>query len=144
MALALYWEERGRDFAAGVAFSLCAIKPHLLLLLPLLLFLHRRHAVAVGLAVGATVILIVSTVAAGPQWPIEFIELISSDKTHPRIANMPNLNGLLLGLPYDTVLLVVASIGVVVLCGLALPHVSFRLGVGIVLLGTSWFAITPS
>ena len=136
VTLALHWERKGKDFVAGVAFSLCAIKPHLLVLLPLLLLLHRRRAVAVGLGVGATAILVLSTVAAGPQWPFQFVELIAGDSLHPAITNMPNLNGLLIGLPYDKCLLVVASIGVVVLCGLALPHVSFRLGVGIVLLGS--------
>ena len=136
VALSVYWVEKGRHFGAGVALSLCSIKPHLLVLLPLLLVLQRRWAVTAGFAAGATGVIVLSTVAAGPQWPLKFLEVITSDRIHAAIANMPNLNGLLFGLPYSPFLLVVASIGVATVCGLALPHVSFRLGMGIVLLGS--------
>lgn len=91
--------EDGRDFAAGLLLSLCAVKFHLFTLLPPVLWiLGRRRAVAGGLAGGAA-LLALSFAAQGWDWPLRYLALLRDPLIHPQVQAMPNLHGLLSALP---------------------------------------------
>ena len=64
IAWALRCSERGEDFQAGLALSLCAIKPHLLVLVPLALAVQRRWGVLRGGLAGGAVLFALSPEAA--------------------------------------------------------------------------------
>jgi hypothetical protein len=87
------------DFAAGLVLSLCASKFHLAPAIPLFLAANRRwRALAAG-AIGGLVILAVSFLAEGPDWLKHLIQLSRLPEFDPMPWRMPNLAGLVSGLP---------------------------------------------
>lgn len=85
----------GQDFWAGAAFSLCAGKPHLALLLPVFLAAKGKWKALLGGLAGGIVILSVSFAAEGRQWPARLVSLMSIAEFDPAANRMPNLRGLL-------------------------------------------------
>lgn len=100
-AAAVLLMERGRSFAAGLLFSLCAIKAHLFVLVPLALLAHRKWRVLGGGAAGGAVLVALSLLGAGAGWLPAYLKVLSNPVIHRDTAGMPNLNGLcaLLGGP---------------------------------------------
>ncbi len=92
---------RERWFAAGMVFSLCAVKFRLFLLLPVLLLAQRRWGFVKGLLSGGTALAPISSAAAGWAWPLEFLASANNPLFSPNVGQMPNLHGLLAGLPFD-------------------------------------------
>jgi len=88
-----------RDFAAGLVLSLCASKFHLALAIPVFLAANRRWRALAGGAIGGAVILGVSFLAEGPDWVAHLIELSRRPEFDPAPWRMPNLAGLVSGLP---------------------------------------------
>lgn len=84
----------GRPFVAGVLFGLCAIKFHLLLLLPLLILHRRLWRTALGGLAVAAVFLGISFAAYGPGWPGLYGAALKDPRMNPAPYNMVNLNGL--------------------------------------------------
>ena len=83
-----------RDFLAGVALSLCAIKFHLFLVLPAALLLHRRWRVLAG---GTTAIAFLTGLGAivnGPGALRDWIGVLRDPSIGFAAAVMPNLHGL--------------------------------------------------
>lgn len=99
IAWALRSAERGNDFQAGLALSLCAFKPHLLVLVPVALVAQRRWGVLKGGLAGGAALFALSCVSGGLNWVGSFLAVVSSDVIHPDLQGMPNLAGLLDGLP---------------------------------------------
>jgi hypothetical protein len=90
--------ERRRPFAAGLAWSLCAIKPHLFLLVPLVLLIRRQwRALAGGLA-GGTALLAGSFAVQGPDWIARYLALLARPELHPGPQHMPNFQAVRLAL----------------------------------------------
>ena len=85
-----------------MAFALCASKFHLLILLPAALIAQRRWGVIRGLAAGAAALVGLSFVAGGWTWPSDYANVLLLGKLHPEPHIMPNLHGLLAGLPAAT------------------------------------------
>jgi hypothetical protein len=85
----------GRDFWAGVAFSICASKMHLAILVPLVLVAHARWKAILGGAIGGALIVALSFATEGPQWPTRIRELMQLPEFDPASNRMPNLRGLL-------------------------------------------------
>ena len=52
LTLTILLVRKGDDFPAGLVLSLCAIKPHLFLLIPAAVLFHRRWKILQGAAVG--------------------------------------------------------------------------------------------
>jgi len=89
---------RGRDYEAGVLLALCAIKPHLFVLWPVAVVLHRRWRVLTGAFAGGLVVLVLNYVAGGPTWPSEYLALLRNPELHPGGTHMPNIHGMLASL----------------------------------------------
>ncbi len=82
------------DFAAGLILSMCLIKPHLFVLVPIALIAHRRWRYLCGWIAGSIVWLVGSTLAAGPAWLSSYLMLLRNPVLHPRPDHMPNIHGL--------------------------------------------------
>ena len=89
------------DFAAGLVLSLCASKFHLAPAIPLFLAANRRWKALAGGTAGGLVILGVSFLAEGPDWPSHLIALSRLPAFDPMPWRMPNLAGLVSGLPFE-------------------------------------------
>jgi hypothetical protein len=69
--LAVFLERRSRPILSGLALSILAYKPTLLLLIVPMLLVTRRFRAFVGFCAGAAVLFAASTAFAGPQiWPV--------------------------------------------------------------------------
>ena len=129
----LWLWSRGRPFAAGLCFSWCAAKPHLVVLLPLLLLgkwgqpdlrrLNRKvyadQAVPTffGLATGGAVALVLSFAVAGWSWPAQFLRAISNPRIDPTPMELHNIRGLVQGsAPLEIVLGLTVAAAVWVVC----------------------------
>ncbi len=97
LAAAAVLMRRNRAFSAGMVLSLCSIKFHLFLLIPLLLIGQRRWRVLAGLLAGGSVLLGASFAAAGPSWPILAVRTALNSQFSPHPGIMPNLHGMLAG-----------------------------------------------
>lgn len=86
-----------RDFAAGLLFSLCAIKFHLFLLVPVFIVARRMWRFAGGLAAGGTVLLALAFAAGGAHAFGGFLRTATLPQSNPGRDVMPNLNGLFQG-----------------------------------------------
>jgi len=101
-AVSLMLLKINRPIQAGAALSLCAIKPHLFLLLPLLVLERRMWRFGAGLLAGGSVLIALSFLAAGPKWLPAFWGAATLPQTNRGLAAMPNLNGLVNGrLPWE-------------------------------------------
>ncbi len=74
--------ERRSPYVAGLILGLCAIKFHLFLLLPVLLFQKRLWRVAAGLATTGAALTALSFVVAGRHWMIEYIAALGNQQSY--------------------------------------------------------------
>jgi hypothetical protein len=123
-ALAIGAMRRNWDYAAGLLLSLCAIKIHLFALVPVVLLIHRRWRVLQGGAAGGLVLLSVSFISDGGDWPKRYLALISNPELHPGAEHMPTLRGLVYAFTGAEAPGAVAALSLVVL--LAVIHIGRR------------------
>ena len=95
VAVGLRWLLAGRDFWAGVALSLCLAKPHLALLLPLILAAHGKWKTILGGLAGGIASIFVSFAVEGRDWPSRLLALARRPDFDPAPDRMPNLRGLM-------------------------------------------------
>jgi hypothetical protein len=120
---------KGRDFAAGLAFSLLLAKFHLFLLLPVLL-LGRRRALWGG-ALGTALLLAACFLVQGPHWIGQFLGAIG-DSGIDNATAFPNLRGLAHGSTAVEVLLTLVVAGAAVYI---IRQADFALGMAATLTG---------
>jgi len=113
-ALCIELMRRNRDFAAGIVLTLCAIKVHLFILVPLVLLVHRRWGVLRGGIAGGAVLAGISFLSDGLDWPRRYLALLSNPELHPGPEHMPTLRGLVYGFSGSEVPWMVALLSVVV------------------------------
>ena len=130
LALALRWE-RSRPLAAGLALSLCAIKFHLFLMIPLLFLAQRRWDVAKGFAGGAALLTVLSFAGGGLSWPAEYYRTLTDNRVSPEAELMPNLHGLGLPAAAEAALCLLAAVA----AWFIMRRVRFELGLAAALLG---------
>jgi Glycosyltransferase family 87 len=135
IAVAFRCWQNGNDYNAGLALSLCAIKFHLFVLLPLLFWRQRLGRMAAGFGSGAAALLAVSFAVEGWRWPFDYFAVLTDGRVHPSADSMPNLHGLFAGLPHGVYLEALASAAVVAAAWLTLRTVSFPSGFALTLLG---------
>lgn len=85
---------KGRDFLAGLILSLCTIKFHLFLLLPLMLLVRRRWSILGGGAAGALLLFLLGVVLAGPGSTGAYVQTLRDPWINFGTDMMPNLHGL--------------------------------------------------
>jgi hypothetical protein len=112
LALAVALLARGREFAAGLALSLCAAKFNLFLLLPLLLLGRRK--LAYGGAVGSAFLLAACFAVQGPHWIGQFLGAIGDPSINPNPAAFFNLLGIAHGHAALEILLAIPVVAAVV------------------------------
>jgi hypothetical protein len=134
IGLAAWLEETERPFAGGLALSLCAAKFHLFLLLPLVLWRHRRWRVLQGGLTGGIVLAVLCWFSGGWDWPVRYIRAISGSAIHPNPQLMPNLHGFLADTP--SWLEVVLSLLVVGGALILIPRTDYFTGLAIALGGS--------
>ena len=119
---------RGRNLAAGLLLSLCAIKFHLFLLIPLLLLVKRRWRILGGAALGTALLILIAVLVAGPGSLKSYLGTLQSNVANPYAAMMPNLHGLITVLQASPWLEAALSLLVVVaFVGIALRTENFEL-----------------
>ena len=94
-ALAIECMRRKMDFVAGLLLSFCAVKIHLFVLVPVVLLVHKRWIVLSGGTLGGAVLLGISFLSDGWDWPRRYLILLANPELHPLPGNMPTLRGLL-------------------------------------------------
>jgi len=102
---------KNQDFAAGLVLSLCAIKFHLFLFIPVLLLIKKRWNILSGGALGTIVLTVFGLLVAGSDSIRQYIQVLRDPWINPAASGMPNLHGLVSTLNGDTrleVLLVAA------------------------------------
>ncbi len=83
-----------RDFAAGLVLSLCALKFHLFLFIPLLLILKKRWKILKGGFCGGAALMAFGAFVNGPSSILRWIDVMRDPWINPAASGMPNLHGL--------------------------------------------------
>jgi hypothetical protein len=136
VSLAVFLLRRKKPFAAGLVFTLCAVKAHLFLLLPLLLVVKRMWRCAAGLLTGGVIAAGVSFVSAGWDWPVRYCELLRlNELAENSVDKMPNLNGLFHGVPYAGLWLVLGTLAVGIATWYAMRESTIQNSMAVVLCG---------
>jgi Glycosyltransferase family 87 len=104
---------RNRDFWAGVVFSLCAIKFHLFLFVPIFLLLKKQWRVLAGGICGTVLLTVLGLLVAGRDSLMQWIGVMRDPWIMPNPENLPNIHGLILALHGDArwELLLVGMVG---------------------------------
>ena len=84
-----------RDFLAGLVFSLCAIKFHLFLFIPLLLLIKKRWHILAGAACGSGALFALGLIVAGTDSLGQWLRVLQDPWINFSAAMMPNLHGLI-------------------------------------------------
>jgi hypothetical protein len=130
IALALRYEP-ARPFVSGLALSLCAIKFHLFVFLPVLFLAQRRWDVGKGFAAGGAGLLALSFAAGGWSWPAAYYGTLTDGRVHPGALNMPNLHGIGLAMPLELAACALVAAG----AWFAMRRTTFEIGMAIALIG---------
>lgn len=123
---------RDRWFLAGLAISLFAAKYHLLVLIPLLIFLQRRWWFLLGGIVGGGGLIGISALAQGPGWPLAHLANVRRPEIDALPQWMPNLRGVIgehIGIE------VAAGVIVAIWIALLTRRANFELGIALTLIG---------
>jgi len=123
---------RTRPFTAGVVLSLCAIKFHLFLLLPLLIIGQKRWRMLGGLVAGGAVLAAISFAAVSPN---QYLDSLTRPGIAPEPQIMPNFHGLLLGVPYGWLMELLLSLATAVTVWLISRRADFEYGLAAALVG---------
>jgi hypothetical protein len=78
-----------------LALSVCLIKLHLLLLLPVFILTRKEWRLAAGFLTGCGIAFILSVAAAGWGFPVAYLNALRGPNANLSQSTMPNLNGLL-------------------------------------------------
>jgi hypothetical protein len=93
---------QGKDLPAGLILSLCAIKFHLFLLIPLILVVRRRWTAIAGGALGGAGLFALSFLGARGPWIEPYLRMLRNPELSPGAEHMPNLHGLLFAIGAPT------------------------------------------
>lgn len=122
----------GRDAAAGFVLSLCIIKFHLFVLVPLVLIRHRKWSMIGGAAGGVLIWLAISTLVAGPDWPRQYLAVLQNPAISPYLDYMPTVRGIFFDSPWA---LYVTALVLAVLLYVIVKQRNFEVAFGLALAG---------
>lgn len=135
---------RGHHFAAGLCLSLGAAKPHLFAILVLVILLRRCWRMLWGFGAGQSLLLVLSFLAGGRAWPLDFWHTVRGPWISPFPERMINLHGFIYSyhLPVSLeAVLAIAFFALVTTACLRLPgEIAFALALsaGVLLGGHSY------
>jgi hypothetical protein len=86
--------ERGWDVAAGLVLSLCAIKAHLFLPVPLAIIFWKRWRILAGGVIGSAFLLLLSLAGGGLATQLELLKQLGNPEHSPYPDLMPSLRSL--------------------------------------------------
>ena len=112
LGTAMLLARRKRDFLAGVVLSLCAIKFHLFVMLPVALLLQRRWRMLAGGGIGIALLTALGAIVSGPGALLDWIRLLRDPSIGFAAAVMPNLHGLVAAVHADPRLEIVLAAAV--------------------------------
>jgi hypothetical protein len=135
IALAMREIRRGRPIAAALLLSLCSIKLHLFLLLPVLIFRRRLWRLGLGVLVGGAVLFAVSFLPGGWKWPANYLAILNNPISNPWAEVMPTVRGLASVLPHPMLWQVFGIAAVFVMVWVATRKFSFEYGLAAALIG---------
>jgi hypothetical protein len=124
-----------RPFWSGAVLALCAPKFHLFLCLPLLLYRRAAWRIAAGLLTAGGVLVALSFVASGAGWVQRYARAVMDPGIDVSLQFMPNLHGLLAGVPGQAAWEVVLTAAVGALVWFIARNSDFEIGFAGVLLG---------
>jgi hypothetical protein len=95
-----HFHNREKPLVSGFILGLAAIKPHLLVLIPLAMLIQRRWRMLAGLAIGGAVQTLLSLMLAGWSGATLYLSFLGQQRNHlsPHPERMLNINSLLLNL----------------------------------------------
>ncbi len=131
VALALRMEKAHTGLPAGAVLSLCAIKFHLFFPLPLLIIARQRRDLVAGFFGAGVALAGLSFVAAGPTWPIAYIETLTQSRINPSLQIMPNIHGLVGNLPGAILLEAGLALAVLGACWWVFRRATFEISVAL-------------
>ncbi|MGA2182179.1 MAG: glycosyltransferase family 87 protein [Bryobacteraceae bacterium] len=133
--------ERGYGFGAGLFLGLCAVKPHLVFIVPLVLIVQQRWRILWGFLCGGTVMIGGSVVLGGWQTLPRYAAFVSREAVTFRPESAMNVGAILLsaGLPLSLRFVLMAV--VVAAAILACWRSSWSTGLMAAMLGS--FLIAP-
>jgi hypothetical protein len=87
------WIDRKRPATGGAMLSLCAIKPHLFVFVPVVLLAQKRYRALAGMLAGGAAIYAVCTAVMGFGWPAAFLHgaLANEATIKPHLVGMSGL-----------------------------------------------------
>jgi hypothetical protein len=98
LAVALAYDEK--PGLSGGMLAMCAIKWNIVLTLPLLVVKHQSPRFRAGFGLVVLVLIALSFLVAGIDWPGKYIQLILLPEVSPHASQMPNLRGLIQHAPF--------------------------------------------
>jgi hypothetical protein len=135
--LAIAWRlAPSRALAAGAVLALVALKFHLFLLVPVFLIAQRRWRMLAGASLTGGAILAACFAAAGAHWVPRYARFVLQGQTSANVRIMPNLHGLLDGLPHALAWEIASAVVVAIAVGWIARHTSFSVGLSVALVGS--------
>jgi hypothetical protein len=92
--LSLWLARRGHDFSAGILLALCASKPHLFVLVPVVLLVYRRWRYVAGAAFSFVLLNAAAAAVAGPDVILGFLKMLRQPGASPWPGIMPSVRAI--------------------------------------------------
>ena len=93
-SLSILCVEKEQDILAGLLLSLCAIKPHLFVLVPFAALFFRRWRILAGGAAGGVILVLISLLGGGLRLQLELLKQLGNPEHSPYPYLMPNIRSL--------------------------------------------------
>jgi hypothetical protein len=103
IAVAFLLMRRRFPVAAGLAASLCMVKFHLFLMIPVWICARRQWRFAAALCAGCAALLALSFLPGGWNWPLSYLALLAKPSNTPYRDAMPTMYGLFGALPHAVI-----------------------------------------
>jgi uncharacterized membrane protein len=94
LGVSILLTRQNSDYLAGLVLSLCAIKFHLFLFIPILLLVKKRWRILGGAAMGSVVLAALGVLIAGADSMRQYGNVLRDPWINPSATVMPNLHGL--------------------------------------------------